>query len=110
MQTDRKKHLKINILKVLKKLKNIIKGKFFTDKEELKKQDWYTKRLEICGACPKNSKNVPKKEWNSRMVMLRTLNNNKPFCTICGCEIEALSSLEISECSDNPPKWNSVEN
>lgn len=83
----------------------VFKGKFLRDDDELEKKGWYQVRKKECGKCPLNSKNIPFTKYNARMWMLYFANGFAPFCSICGCEIKAKIALEISECPDNPPRW-----
>ena len=48
--------------KILDFVSKVIKSKF-TKKEEL--GQWYKDRVEICNACPKNSKYKKKKKFNT---------------------------------------------
>lgn len=51
--------------KILDFVSKVIKSKF-TKKEEL--GQWYKDRVEICNACPKNSKYKKKKKFNTLVL------------------------------------------
>lgn len=91
-------------------LLRIIRAKM-RDKSKIK-EDWYLDRLNKCATCPFNSKNV-KGNKGIKYKIWNILNFKKPFCTICGCEIEAKASEELEICSlveiDKEPKWVQVE-
>lgn len=99
----------MNLKNLFDKSITIVKAKF-RNKKEMEKYDWYNERISICGACPYNSKNDKSRGffyyfWN-------LVNFSKPFCTICGCEIEAKASEPREECSmtelEKEPKWTSI--
>lgn len=42
--------------------------------------------------------------------MWEILNFKKPFCTVCGCEIQAKASEKLEECSDwENKKWEAID-
>ena len=96
----------------MNKLVRIIRSKF-KDKSKIK-EDWYFKRLELCGSCMYNSKNVkrynPENTKGLKFIFWKIANLWKDFCTICGCEIKAKTSEELEICSlieiNKKPKWN----
>lgn len=90
--------------KILKKIKTIIIAK--TRNKSIIKDEWYLDRLEICGSCPLNSKNI-KIRKNFKYWFWNLLNLKKPFCTVCGCEIKAKASEEMEKCPEG--KWGRVE-
>lgn len=53
--------------------------------------DWYYERLKVCEKCPHNSKN--KNSLSLKQKILYLLNNLEPFCSICGCNLFAKSSI-----------------
>ena len=81
----------------------VVKSKF-TNKEEL--GEWYKERLDICNACPKNSKY--KKRKNLISWIWSALSIRKDFCTECGCTIVDKASVELEDCSDTPKRWKSL--
>ena len=89
--------------KILDFVSKVIKSKF-TKKEEL--GQWYKDRVEICNACPKNSKYKKRKNLTHWFWSLLSL--NKDYCTICGCTIVDKASVELEDCSDTPKKWKSI--
>lgn len=88
----------------MNKIIRIIRSKF-RDKSTIKDQ-WYLDRMETCNGCPLNSKNT-KLTKNFKYWILNILNLKKPFCTVCGCELEAKASEEMEKCPEG--KWGRVE-
>lgn len=89
---------------MMNKLIRIIRSKL-RNKNNIK-DDWYYERLEICRTCPLNSKNSDPKEKTIRYKILRLLNLNEDFCTVCGCELKAKASEEMEECPEG--KWKQI--
>lgn len=78
------------------KLITIIKAKL-RNKEKLKKEKWYTDRLNKCNACEFNSKHITENK-NLKYWIFRILNLLETFCTKCGCEIKAKASEKMEQC------------
>lgn len=89
--------------KILGFVSKVVKSKF-TDKEKL--GEWYKERIDICNACPKNSKY--KKRKNLIYWFWSLLSFKKDFCTLCGCTIVDKASVELENCSDTPKRWKSL--
>ena len=87
--------------------KNIIESRWIYYQNRNK--DWYKERKAICDVCPHNSKNKKLKTLKEKLFNI--LNIKKPFCTICGCSVKYLCSLDFNECSlyerGEEPKWKS---
>ena len=92
---------------MINKIYIIIRAKL-RDKDSLK-EEWYLSRLDICNACPFNSKNIEPDHKTIKYYIFKYLNLFKNFCTLCGCEIKAKASEEMETCSlkdiDKDPKW-----
>lgn len=86
---------------MIQKIYRIIKAKLF-GKYKYKNEEWFKERKKICDSCPLQSDNKENKK-GLRFVILKTLNLNKPFCTVCGCEIEAKISEQYESCPQG--KW-----
>ena len=88
--------------------KNIIESRWIYYQNRNK--DWYKERKAICDICLHNSKNKKLKTFKEKLFNI--LNIKKPFCTICGCSVKYLCSLDFNECSlyerGEEPKWKSV--
>lgn len=66
----------------IKQVKQIVKG--FTTPEPT--EEWYTKRMEICGGCKYNSNNIdPEKHTEATKLKLSTICKGDFVCTACGC-------------------------
>lgn len=88
----------------MKKIFNIIKAKYYSrvNQAKLNKEEWYQDRIKTCEGCPLQSDNFQDKK-GLRFEILKWLNLNKPFCTVCGCEIRAKASSQIEDCPKG--KW-----
>lgn len=85
----------------MKKIYRILKAKFF-GKYMYREKQWFKDRKKICDSCPLQSNNKENKK-GIRFFILRKLNLNQPFCTVCGCEIEAKISEQYEMCPEG--KW-----
>jgi hypothetical protein len=88
----------------MKKIISIIKAKYYSrvNQAKLEKEQWYKDRIKTCNDCPLQSDNFQNKK-GIMFNIIRVLNFNNPFCTICGCEIKAKASSQIEDCPKN--KW-----
>lgn len=67
-------------------------------------------RREICFGCEFNSINVPQEKLTFiDKARKKTLGENNPFCTACGCQIKEKTAQETEECGavskGIPAKW-----
>lgn len=94
----------------LKNVKNIVKA--FTS-EEPTQEEWYKKRMEICGSCEYNSANKDNSELTSaEKIKLSTVCSGDSVCTACGCCVSRKARVKESVCGmvelGLEPKWGSI--
>lgn len=86
----------------LKGIFEAVKNKHFSTGEFRKLvEDTSKERLEICRACPYNSKVSPHLASNLRF---------DEHCLHCGCNLEYKTKCLSCQCPLSPPKWGPVMN
>lgn len=101
---------------MLSKIKIILLSRFKTNKEE----KWVRDRQKICLSCENNSINSG--GFNIYRFFLATLSTLLSFftgklkvdgsigyCKICGCDNYFKTIIDAEKCSDNPPRWEKLE-
>ena len=101
---------------MIDKIKKIILSRLKDNKEK-----WVRDRRMICLRCENNSINSSR--FNSYRFFLTTLSTLLSFltgrlkeegsvgyCNICGCDNYFKTLTEEEKCSDNPPRWETLEN
>ena len=94
----------------LKNVKNIVKA--FTS-EEPTQEEWYKKRMSICGSCKYNSANKSDSELTAaEKVKLSTVCSGDSVCTACGCCVSRKARVKESVCGmvelGLEPKWGPI--
>jgi hypothetical protein len=96
----------------IQKIKTIVKA--FTEPLPIGK-DWYEKRMEICNACDKNTKNIPKGglSFTDEMKKEFAVCPEGDHCTACGCCTHRKASQKTETCGlvelGLEPKWVALE-
>jgi len=67
--------------------------------EVLASRETAAKRLAICRACPKL---IPE-------ATIFWVKVDRPWCTVCLCDMKAKTRLANKRCPLNPPKWDKVK-
>lgn len=96
----------------IQKVKTIIKA--FTEPLPVGK-DWFEKRMEICNACERNTKNIPKGELSFADEMKKefAVCPEGDHCTACGCCTHRKAGQKTETCGlielGLEPKWVALE-
>lgn len=72
--------------------------------------DWYRRRLEACGSCPRNTRNM---SWLKTPIKakLQAL-TGKPTCSVCGCFLKQKAWMRTETCPlaevGERPRWEAL--
>lgn len=73
-------------------------------------QEWFEKRMEICGGCEYNTANNPPE--NILTKFRKIIDGGKPHCLACGCYITEKCASKEETCGliklNEKPKWNAL--
>lgn len=78
-------------------------------------EEWFEKRMEICNACERNTKNMSKKELSTidKIKLATNLCPEGDHCTACGCCTHRKASQKDQACGLKdeglPTKWPALE-